>query len=76
MLLQTVVPRLERYAQLLSAEHTTLALLHVRSALLVALGRCMAWNSGQEAAAIATALAGTALEELLPAVTPAPASHI
>lgn len=54
----------------LQGEQTTAAGLHVRSALMVAVGRCMAWNGGSEAPAITKLLAASALEEVLVSVAP------
>ena len=60
----------------LQGEQTTTAGLHVRSALMVAMGRCMAWNGGSEARALTKRLADNRLEEILASVAPAPLPHL
>lgn len=62
------------HASHLQGEQTTAAGLHVRSALMVAVGRCMAWNGGREARAIT--IAASALEELLVSVAPTTLSYL
>lgn len=48
----------------------TLATLQVRSALVVAVGRCMRWNGGREAARIRQLVRGTCLQDAAVAVDP------
>lgn len=46
------------------------AMLHVRSALVAALGRCMAWQNGSQAAQVLKAVADAGLAATVQAVAP------
>lgn len=59
-----------QYHPVLQVDCLTAAQLHVRAALIVALGRCMTWNDGSEAQAILRMARGTCLEDSLQAVQP------
>lgn len=57
-------------------EDQTLADMHVRAALMVAIGRCMSWGGGRRAVTIMHSVpdTGAAFRAALQAV--APASHV
>lgn len=71
VLLHLVMPKLQRYADMFQeSQGWSPAKLHVRSALVAALGRCMAWQNGSQAAQVLKAVADAGLAATVQAVAP------